>query len=451
MRIRVRIILLSLLMAFVSLKVYSQNNNDGQLPSYFKENISQKSSLVKEWIKHSSDCFFFWTDSHLNANDGYTPEIIEHASKVWNIKTPKIVFGGDIIPSFVDDMTPFIKQYEGQCEYLKGFGRVYPARGNHDFTFKYAPGKPEGVTYDNASTSDIFRRSMTLDNVVHNAADPGSSYYYFDEKKSKIRYVILDSSDYIKDTSRGFGIVDSISVEQRRWIFRKSILGAPKKYSILIVSHAPQFAYGADSPTEQVMQGLSALSTHSPIILDGEEYRFDQRRDLKLLAVFSGHLHHDMQIYQNAVLHIMMMGDVRYRDFKRDPFLDSDYTRKTGTINAHAVDFVCVLKKLNAIAAVRLGAGPDRLFYLSPIVLKVGEEYTIEPNKKAKRTVIYDAKADFVKNEAEKYSYIWKLNHSVASVKDTGVVTALTQGEATLMVERHNGLREFYYIKVENE
>ena len=84
-------------------------------------------------------------------------------------------------------------------------------------------------------------------------------------------------------------------------------------------------------------------------------------------------------------------------------------------------------------------------------MLKVGEEYTIESNKKAKRAVIYDAKADFVKNEAEKYSYIWKLNHSVASVKDTGVVTALTQGEATLMVERHNGLREFYYIKVENE
>ena len=447
---RIKIILLSLLMVSVFLKGYSKNNNDGQLPSYFEENISQKSSQVKEWIKHSSDCFFFWTDSHLSANDGYTPQIIEHASKVWNVNTPKIVFGGDIIPSFVDDMTPFINQYEDQCDYLRVFGRVYPARGNHDFTFKYAPGKPEGVTYDNASTAEIFRRSMTLDNVVHNTADPASNYYYFDEKKSKIRYVVFDSSDYVKDTSRGFGIVDSISIEQRRWIFRQAILGAPKKYSIVIVSHAPQFEYGADSPTEQVMQGLSAFSTHSPIILDGEEYRFDQRRDLKLLAVFSGHLHHDMQIYQNDVLHIMMMGDVRYRDFKRDPFIDSDYTRKTGTVNAHAVDFVCVLKKLNAIATVRLGAGPDRLFHLSPIVLKVGDKYPIASNQKYKRVVAYDAKAEFVKNEAEKYSYIWKLNHSVVDITD-GVITALTPGEATLMVERPNGLREFYYIKVENE
>ena len=448
---KLRIILLSVLLCSMFLNAYSQNNTDGQLPVYFEENISSKSLIVKDYLKRSSDCFFFWTDSHLNANDGYTPQIIEHASIAWNVKTPKVVFGGDIIPSFVDDMTPFIKLYERQCEYLKGFGCIYPARGNHDFTFKYAPGKPEGITYDNTMTSDIFRKSMTLDNVVHNSAEPGSSYYYFDEKKSKIRYVIFDSSDYVKDTSRGFGIVDSISIEQRRWMFKVAMLSAPKNYAIVIVSHAPQFEYGSDSPTIQVMQGISALSTHSRVVIDGEEYRFDKRKDLKLLAVFSGHLHHDMQIYQNGVLHIMMMGDVRYRDFRRDPFVDSEYTRKTGTVNAHAVDFVCVLKKRNAIAAVRLGAGPDRLFHLSPIELKVGDKYPIAFNQKDKRVVAYDAKAEFVKNEAEKYSYIWKLNHSVVDITDGGVITALTPGEATLMVERQDGLREFYCIKVENE
>lgn len=448
---RVRTILLSVPLVLMTLKGYSQNNATGHLPSYFEENISSKSSLVKECLENASDCFFFWTDSHLSANDGYTPQIIEHASKAWNVKTPKIVFGGDIIPSFVKDMTPFIRQYEGQCEYMKGFGRVYPARGNHDFTFKYAPGKPEGVTYDNAATSEIFRKSMTLSGVVHNNADPSSSYYYFDEKKSKIRYVVIDSSDHIKDTSVGFGIADSISVEQRRWLFRDAILGAPKKYSIVMVSHVPQFEYGTDSPTVEVIQGISAFSAHSSVVLDGEEYRFDQRKDLKLLAVFSGHLHHDMQIYQNGALHVMMMGDVRYRDFRRDPFLDADYTRKTGTVNAHAVDFVCVLKKQNALAAIRLGAGPDRLFHMSPIVLKVGDKYRLTFSPEVKRAVAYDAKADFVKNETEKYSYIWKLNHSVVSVTEVGVITAITPGEATLMVERQNGLREFYHIKVENE
>ena len=307
------------------------------------------------------------------------------------------------------------------------------------------------MTYDNAATSEIFRKSMTLSGVVHNNADPSSSYYYFDEKKSKIRYVVIDSSDHIKDTSVGFGIADSISVEQRRWLFRDAILGAPKKYSIVMVSHVPQFEYGTDSPTVEVIQGISAFSAHSSVVLDGEEYRFDQRKDLKLLAVFSGHLHHDMQIYQNGVLHVMMMGDVRYRDFRRDPFLDADYTRKTGTVNAHAVDFVCVLKKQNALAAIRLGAGPDRLFHMSPIVLKVGDKYRLTFSPEVKRAVAYDAKADFVKNETEKYSYIWKLNHSVVSVTEVGVITAITPGEATLMVERQNGLREFYHIKVENE
>jgi hypothetical protein len=183
--------------------------------------------------------------------------------------------------------------------------------------------------------------------------------------------------------------------------------------------------------------------------MDGREYAFDRRKDLKLIAVFSGHVHHDMQIYKDGVLHVMMMGDVRYRDFRRDPYLNPEENRKTGTVNAHAIDLVCYKKKSETLRLFRIGAGPDRVFHLKPITLNVGDVSTLPDVRDVKRCGIYDSDAQLVSDPSEKYAYKWELKQNVAEVVD-GKIHALNAGEATLMIEHTNGIRSFYHIKVES-
>lgn len=416
---------------------------ESNLPNYYEEYLSAKVPVLKDAARRSSDCFFFWTDSHLEKNDGYAPEIIRYAGSRLGRRVPKTFFGGDAIPSFTDDIKPFIDTYRNQSERVMECGSLYQVHGNHDFTFKYKPGG-EGVTLDMDTTAAIIRSVMSMDGVVRNPDDANSNYYYFDEPKARIRYIVMDSSDSVKDTNIGFGLVDCVGPVQRHWIFSEGIMKAPGKYSVIVISHVPQLACSTGESTPEVEDALGAFAMHQRYLMDGVDYRFDLRSDLKLLAVFAGHDHHDMQMYKDGVLHIFTAADANYRDFRRDPYATLE-RRISGTVDAQALDFVCIDKRKDVIRLVRLGYGPDRVFHLNPIIIKPGESYKV-PDV-AVRWDIYDTGSVLKKKEDEKYTYFWDLSRQVASVDDSGMVTALAPGDATLMAEMADGTRMFYYIR----
>ncbi len=414
---------------------------EADLPDYYEEYLSARMPVVKEAAGQSSDCFFFWTDSHLEKNDGYAPEMIRYVGSRLK-RFPKTFFGGDAIPAFTDDITPFIDAYRSQCGRVMECGRLYQVHGNHDFTFKYKPGG-EGLTFDLDTTAALLQSVMSPEGVVRNPDDPHSNYYYLDEPKARIRYIVLDSSDSVKDTHIGFGLVDSVGPVQRRWIFSEAIMKAPRAYSLIVLVHVPQLACSTGGSTPEMEAALGALATHRRYRVDGAEYRFDLRPDLKLLAVLAGHNHHDMQMFKEGVLHIHTAADARYRDFRRDPYATLE-RRVSGTVDAQAIDWVCVSRRHDVLRLLRLGYGPDRIFHLEPIVLQPDESYQVPIE--AVRWDIYDTGSALKKKENEKYAYYWDLSRQVASVDPAGRVTALAPGDATLLCEKADGTREFYYI-----
>lgn len=440
-----RIIFLCLMTAIGAVACRSARVVEANLPDYYEESVASRIPVLQESLEHSSDCFFFWTDTHLEKNDGFAPEIIRYAGSRLGRQFPKTFFGGDAIPSFTDDIRPYIDAYRAQCERILECGPLYQVHGNHDFTFKYKPGG-SGVTLDMDTTVAIIRSVMSEKGVVRNPDDPNSNYYYLDVPSAKLRYVVLDSSDSVKDTGIGFGLRGSVGPVQRRWIFSEAILNAPRSYSILVISHVPQLACSTGESTPVVEEALGAFALHRRHFMDDEDYRFDLRPDLKLLAVVAGHDHHDMQMYKEGVLHILTAADANYRDFRRDPFATLD-RRVSGTVNANAVDFVCVDNNHDVLRLLRLGYGPDRTFHLNPIALKRGESHTILGNAVSRD--IYDAGSALKKKVGEKYTFFWDLNRDVASISDDGTVTAHAPGDATLMLVQPDGTREFYYIKVE--
>lgn len=432
-----------LLMVVIAACCDGNRTVESNLPEYYEKYLSAKMAILKDAQKKSSDCFFFWTDSHLGKNDGYAPEIIRYAGSRLGGDMPKTFFGGDAIPSFAEDIKPFIDAYRSQCERVMECGRLYQVHGNHDFTIKFEPGGA-GLTFNMDTTAAILRSVMTRDGVVRNPDDPNSNYYYLDEPKASIRYVVLDSSDSVKDTNIGFGLVDRVGPVQRKWIFSEAIMKAPRKYSIIVVSHVPQLACSTGESTSEVEAALGAFAMHRPHVMDGIEYRFDHRADLKLIAVFAGHDHHDMQMYKDGVLHILTAADANYRDFRRDPFATLD-RRVSGTVDAQALDFVCLDKSHSVLRLFRLGYGPDRIFHLNPVVLKPGGTYSV-PDL-AVRWQIYDTGSALKKKEDEKYTYYWDLSHNVASISNDGTVTALSEGDATIMAEMADFTRIFYYVR----
>ena len=122
------------------------------------------------------------------------------------------------------------------------------------------------------------------------------------------------------------------------------------------------------------------------------------------------------------MLHILTAADANYRDFRRDPFATLD-RRVSGTVDAQALDFVCLDKSHSVLRLFRLGYGPDRIFHLNPVVLKPGGTYSV-PDL-AVRWQIYDTGSALKKKEDEKYTYYWDLSHNVASISNDGTVTAL--------------------------
>lgn len=402
-----------------------------QCPDYFSDMLEKNCPQIENLKKTQRDGFFFWTDSHLNANSFNTPSVIKATVQKCALDT-KVIFGGDVEPAFGTSIAEYMNRQIEIGKDIQTFARNYNVRGNHDFTIRLANDSPEGYTLPQDSTAmAIF--TATEKDVVRNPDDPWGCYYYFDEPSSHIRYFVLETTDSTSAGNKPWGVQSTMRKTQVDWLFDTAVPSTPRRWSLVFISHIPfSSEFGGESDFTKVRSRIEAISS--------------QRPDLKVLMVLSGHRHHDISFYENGILHVVTASDAYYQDFNRSPIHSQDPERQTGTPGEIAFDYVSIGKR--TIDMVRFGICSSRSFTLKPVTLKVGKRKKLSrlcPD--AVSWMEYDSRGNqYVRGAG--YTAIWKLSNKVATVGENGTVEALSEGEATVVAIDGEGKEHYFYIKV---
>lgn len=202
---------------------------------------------------------------------------------------------------------------------------------------------------------------------------------------------------------------------QLDWMLSEGITKAPANTRFVVVCHEP------------IARSLDKESYYANLLTKLEEI---QARDHSILFVLAGHIHHDMQVYENGILHITIASDAKYQDFKRAPLLAGDPSRKLGAWNENAIDYISISKDYSEVNCIRVGAGHDRKYLLSHYTVSEGAAMDFSPLDSDAGWSICDSRGD-----------------SVAFVSAEGMLTARNEG-STIVVATHGDRHTFYCVDV---
>ena len=188
---------------------------------------------------------------------------------------------------------------------------------------------------------------------------------------------------------------------------------------------------------------MNAVNSKSAGIIGPVSYDFSALSNVRVLLYLSGHQHHDMQTYQNGVLHVVTACDTAYSDYLSDPFV-VDKSGRYGA-NAQCFDGVCIDKNKENISFIRFGVGGNRFFHLQPVRLKVGEEALLNISQKGDVFTwhSYNSSGNSYAN------WVWALNNIIVSIDNQGVVKGVAPGEAVVLNMNEKGDKELYNLIVE--
>jgi len=315
-----------------------------EVPEYYSKYLKGKSAQIKELQKNELCGFFFVTDMHFPNNYGNSAALIEMLEKSTSKRL--IVYGGDAI-SYVDDINEGMAMQISALEQMRGVSPVLWARGNHDivnYTGKKEWIKGERKALQPWESSKMLSRFRPMD-AVSNIADPYTTYCYYDNSETKIRFILFDTSDTVQDDNKQSGL----SQTQLRWIIEEAILKAPENYGLVFISHKP---FLGEKKMEAAGNALTAFSTHTPFKMENKEYDFAKRTDLRMLCLVCGHKHYDYSLkFPGGQPQINVIADSNYEYLKREK----------GTIQEQSFDYVSISND-GHIRTVRIGLGENREF-----------------------------------------------------------------------------------------
>lgn len=292
------------------------------VPPYYSTDsyIQNKTSHIYNLLQKSNcDSFIFLTDAHISLNALHSPKLIEYISQQLPIKY--LFDGGDNSDSgslwWAQQLR---KSFNGECHFVMG---------NHEW-FGHQDGRgPLYFIYDSINNNQIGNNDR--------------HYYYFDDKQTKTRYIVLSAFD--KPTSSESGATEGYEAEQITWLTQEA-LNTPANWSIFIFSHA--FYYG-----EFTNHTWYLLSHAEPVIEAIDNYQGPG----KIICLFQGHLHADNILTTPGGIPIIASTSDKYEHWysnntDMEEFLDD---RVQGTITEQAFDVIIHDKDSKTITCVRIG------------------------------------------------------------------------------------------------
>lgn len=338
-------------------RVTTLEEKNHKLPSYYEDYMAEKNTLVNSKMDLISNClaFVFFTDSHITNNKLRSPNMIYSILKNTSIKD--VICGGDVISAY-GDHNRIVRDCEVHKE-LYGFAKPYYVRGNHDNYAKETEDATTGVIESNSMTINRFIRPYHDDIIIQN----GKTYYYFDRPLNKVRFISIDTTEIINETTGTSGEFQpsySITQEQLDW-FVNTLKNTPDGYKIVLLSHVPINSNLAWSLDEALIFGdIVEAFNNKTSINKTDNYARVVNTDFsktngKVILSISGHGHVDDSFVSDS-------GCVYY-EVNCDTLLNnggSPYERVDGTVSEQSFDVVIINVDNGDIHTVRYGAGIDK-------------------------------------------------------------------------------------------
>lgn len=300
------------------------------VPDYYFANgyLYGRVSAIKEQMKSSvgnGDAFIFITDAHWAQNAGNSPALIHLISE--NLNITKVVSGGD---------TGNTDGGAGFCDALRKCfpGRVYHVFGNHEYFYP-------------ADASLLAYNTIMYNDDVHTGV-PDRNYYYFDNHRAHIRYIVLDS--YSPGTESNTAAQPGYEETQLAWL-TDTALDVPDGWGIVIFTH---HMYYINLDT----MALQAPRPGGQAVLDAlDAYNANESSKGEVICVVQGHNHHDRITHSTGGIPVIITACDKYQpwidgDTNKEPWLS---TRVAGTITEQAFDIVVVDRDARELYFFRIG------------------------------------------------------------------------------------------------
>ncbi|HGK7333053.1 TPA: hypothetical protein ACJ511_000120 [Streptococcus suis] len=315
--------------------------------------------------------FSFATDSHIYFDDdgykNYTTDVINEFDKT--LRLDALVNGGDSIAygtmSKPLGLSALIKSLDVDRKKL-----LY-AVGNHDYngiSFRTDEAKKNNRQW-NFSREDVER--LLLKDLADIVRPASKHYYYKDFVDTKIRFIVLDTSDVEEQYDSAGNIVTDplvtyiVRKEQIDWL-RRTALQIEEGWDIVVAMHIGIYTWEdgfADnsylhnrSAIQEIFRAFNAKSAYAYTI-EGENSLTTgdfSASNGKIACVLSGHAHadgHCDKLGFNAIQTVCS-----YPDIAQKP------DRSVGDPSEVAVDFVSIDKSARKVTLTRFGYGQNRSY-----------------------------------------------------------------------------------------
>ena len=324
-----------------------------EIPAYYFENgyLEGKIEKIKKNIESTQEgvTFPYLTDGHWRDNGKQSFPLIKHIGEQVNL--PFTVYGGDNIFAFGTKEST-MEEAEYYLKAMRDYGKVFGVKGNHDITIRNGWHDEGGYTATQKEIYDYTTRPIA--NLVKGVE--GECYYYWDDKKQGVRYIVLDLFENI-NTTISWGVNYGFSQKQANWLVQKALKCKDK--TLVVFTHAP---IDPKLGGAEMMKFLHELFI---AVQNGEKFTHNEGVKIKadftksnntIACIISGHNHRDESHFERGVLSISTICDAWYNDDPKFKLLP----RQRGTINEQAFDIMTIDTAKKRIHAVRIGQGGDR-------------------------------------------------------------------------------------------
>lgn len=301
-----------------------------EVPDYYFDNgyLPDRIATVKAKMQECAgkgDAFIFITDQHWTLNAGNSPVLINYISN--NLHINKVISGGDM-----GDSGSWI---EFNSLLRKCFpGRVFHTLGNHEYFY---PNTGSMLEYH----LNMYNEDVRTDNAERN-------YYYYDNSRAKVRYIML--SAFMPATESSGGALNGHETEQVEWLVNDA-LNVEDGWTIIVCTHMIHYM---DLTTFK----LTAPTAGGQAVLDAlDAYNANESSKGKVACVIQGHTHHDRITHTTGGIPIVIVSCDKCEPWissgtNMEPWLS---TRVAGTITEQAFEIVVLDKEAQELHFFRIG------------------------------------------------------------------------------------------------
>lgn len=301
-----------------------------EVPDYYFDNgyLPERIATVKAKMQECAgkgDAFIFITDQHWTLNAGNSPVLINYISN--NLHINKVISGGDM-----GDSGSWI---EFNSLLRKCFpGRVFHTLGNHEYFY---PNTGSMLEYH----LNMYNEDVRTDNAERN-------YYYYDNSRAKVRYIML--SAFMPATESSGGALNGHETEQVEWLVNDA-LNVEDGWTIIVCTHMIHYM---DLTTFK----LTAPTAGGQAVLDAlDAYNANESSKGKVACVIQGHTHHDRITHTTGGIPIVIVSCDKCEPWissgtNMEPWLS---TRVAGTITEQAFEIVVLDKEAQELHFYRIG------------------------------------------------------------------------------------------------